>query len=164
MKVQVERAHASDVPQILAIHNEVLQSSTAIYASSPSSLSERMHWFEQRVARGYPVLTAHRGHEVLGFASFGDFRSWPGYAFTVEHTVHVAAGHRGAGVGRALMEALLAEGRAAGKHVMVGGIDAENVASIRFHQKLGFREVARMPEVGRKFERWLDLVLVQRFL
>jgi phosphinothricin acetyltransferase len=89
---------------------------------------------------------------------------WPGYRFTVEHTVHVREDHWGSGAGRALMEELVERARAAGKHVMVGALDGANEASLRFHARLGFVEVARMPEVGRKFGRWLDLVLVQRIL
>jgi L-amino acid N-acyltransferase len=102
-----------------------------------------------------------------GFTSYGSFRGdgrRPGYRFTVEHTIHVAETHWGAGVGRALLEALIERARNTGHHVLVGGIDADNAASLRFHERLGFAEVARMPQVGRKFDRWLDLVLVQLIL
>ncbi len=112
------------------------------------------------------MLVADDG-QVVGFASYAGFRDslkWPGYALTVEHTIHVREDRWGSGVGHALMEELLARARAAGKHVVVGALDGANDASLRFHERLGFVEVARMPEVGRKFERWLDLVLVQRIL
>ena len=120
-----------------------------------------------RCAMGFPVLvaTSSVSSDVLGFASFGDWRgAWPGYRYTVEHTAHVRHDVRSQGVGRALVEALFPRALALGKHVMVGGIDAANDASIRFHQRLGFERVAYFREVGHKFGRWLDLVFMQRFL
>lgn len=104
---------------------------------------------------------------VVGVATYGDFRDSvqrEGYRFTVEHTIHVDEHTRGLGVGRALMEALVDRARAAGLHAMIGAIDGENQESLAFHERLGFVEVGRLPEVGRKFDRWLDLVLVQRTL
>ena len=101
---------------------------------------------------------------MAGFASFGDFRPWPGYRFTVEHSVHVRADCRGRGVGGALMTPLVARARDLGKHVMIAGVDAENLASQRFHERLGFVKVAHFREVGFKFGRWLDLVFLQRRL
>jgi phosphinothricin acetyltransferase len=160
----VRPAEKSDLPAILAIHNEVVANSTAIYSFDPSTLEERTEWFESRRRQGYPVLVASRGDSVLGFASFGDWRAWPGYASTVEHSVHVAADRRRGGVGRALLTALLPLARDLGKHVMLGAIDADNFASLRLHESLGFERVAHFKEVARKFDRWLDLVFVQRRL
>jgi phosphinothricin acetyltransferase len=101
--------------------------------------------------------------EIVGFSAFGDWRgAWPGYRHTVEHSVHVRADRRRAGIGSQLVEALFPFAREQGKHVMIGGIDAANLASIRLHQRLGFSAVAHFREVGRKFDRWLDLVFVQR--
>ncbi len=88
----------------------------------------------------------------------------PGYRFSVEHSVHVAAGHRGGGVGRALVEALFPIAASLGKHVMLAGVDGENAASIRFHERLGFEQAGRLRQVGFKFDRYLDLVFLQRFL
>src|SRR5262249_58921901 len=105
------------------------------------------------------------GEELLGCASFGDWRPWPdGYRYTVEHSVYVRADLRGAGIGTALMTELLSRAAAMGKHVMIGAIDAANTASLRFHAKLGFQKVAHLREVARKFDRWLDLIFVQRIL
>ena len=100
----------------------------------------------------------------MGFATFGDFRPWPGYRYTVEHTVHVREDCRGQGIGSELVRALFPRATALGKHVMIAGVDAANTASIRFHEALGFEQVALLKEVGRKFDRWLDLVLLQRWL
>jgi phosphinothricin acetyltransferase len=159
--MEIRDAEFHDLPGILAIFNEVIVSSTAIYYFEPVDLDNRRRWFEERRAAGYPVLAAADDGEVVGFASFGDWRPSPGYAWTVEHTVHVRADRRGQGVGRLLVEALIDRAKALGKHVMVGGVDADNGASLAFHRRLGFEPVAHFQEVGRKFDRWLDLTFVQ---
>ena len=102
--------------------------------------------------------------EIAGFASFGDFRPWPGYAGTVEHSVHVRAGRRGSGVGTLLVRELMTRAADLGKHVVIAGVEATNTASLHLHERLGFTQVAYLPEVGRKFDRWLDLVLLHRTL
>jgi phosphinothricin acetyltransferase len=107
------------------------------------------------------VIVAREAAAVTGFASYGDFRPWPGYRTTVEHTVHVAAAHRRKGIGRGLVQEILARAGSAGKHVVIAGIDAENEASLRLHERLGFEQVGRMREVARKFDRWVDLALLQ---
>jgi L-amino acid N-acyltransferase YncA len=162
----VRDAIEGDLPSILAIYNEVILSSTAIYADDPVSLDNRAAWFVQQKERGFPVLVAiEPDGDVIGYSAFGDWRgAWPGYRHTVEHSVHVRADRRGAGVGRALVGALFPHAEAMGKHVMIGGIDAANSASIRLHEKLGFQQVAHFREVGRKFGRWLDLIFMQRTL
>ena len=162
--IEVRDASADDLPAILAIYNDVIATTTAVYRDDPATLDDRQAWWQARVAQGFPVLVADDGGAILGFASFGDFRAWPGYRFTVEHTVHVRSDCRGQGVGQELMIALLARGRALGKHVMMAGVDAENAGSIRFHERLGFERVGHLREVGFKFGRRLDLVFLQKML
>jgi L-amino acid N-acyltransferase YncA len=165
MPIEVRPAAESDLPAILEIYNDIIATSTAVYTGASTSLAERASWRAARIAAGYPVLVAADAGEVLGFASFGDWRSaWPGYRYTVEHTVHVRADRRAKGVGSSLLERLIVEAGAIGKHVMVGAIDAANEASIRFHARLGFAQVAHFRQVGRKFDRWLDLVFMQRLI
>jgi L-amino acid N-acyltransferase YncA len=153
-----------DLPGILAIYNDVIATSTAVYRDDPASLADRLEWFNARRAQAYPILVAAGDSGILGFASYGDFRSWPGYRFSVEHTVHIHAGERGRGVGTMLMQALIARAIAQDKHVMIGGVDADNEPSLRFHERLGFVRAAHLRQVGFKFGRWLDLVFVQRIL
>ena len=163
--MRIEEATDDDLPAVVAIYNEVLLTSTAIYREEPATLEEREAWNETRKRNGYPLLVARTDDApVAGFATFGDFRAWPGYRFTVEHSVHVAEGRRGHGIGSALMAVLIARGTALGKHVMVAGIDADNRGSIRMHERLGFEQTGHLKEVGFKFGRWLDLVFMQRRL
>lgn len=162
--MDIRAATEADLPQILAIYNEVVTNTTAIYDKTISTLEERRAWFDGRKRQGMPVLVAAEVGEVLGFSSFGEWRARWGYRFTVEHSVHVRADQRGRGVGRALVEALFPHAKALGMHVMIAGIDSQAAASIRMHEKLGFEHVARFQEVGHKFDRWLDLVCMQKKL
>jgi L-amino acid N-acyltransferase YncA len=163
--IDIRPARAADLPAMLSIYNEVIENSTAVYALAPSTLAERQAWFDARTSAGFPVLVAMRSGEVVAFASFGEFRgAWPGYRYTVEHSVHVHRDLRGRGIGTALVQALLPLALAMDKHVMIGGIDAANSGSLRMHERLGFERIAHFREVGHKFGRWLDLVFVQRLL
>jgi L-amino acid N-acyltransferase YncA len=164
VEFSIRDATPADVPAIAGLLNATLATTTYEYTDTPHTAAGRGDWFERQTARAFPVLVAVADDQVIGYAAYGDFRdslARPGYRFVVEHSVHVDERCWGHGVGRALMEALVDRARAAGLHVMVGAIDSSNVDSLAFHAKLGFVETARMPEVGRKFERWLDLVLVQ---
>jgi phosphinothricin acetyltransferase len=168
--MRIRDATEQDMPAILEIYNEVIANTTAVYRELPAPLEERVAWWRARQASGYPVLVAVEddgaadASTVLGFASFGEFRAWPCYRHTVEHSVHVRADRRRRGVGRALVTALFPLAAQLDKHVMIAGVDADNPVSIALHESLGFERVARFREVGRKFGRWLDLVFLQRYL
>jgi phosphinothricin acetyltransferase len=163
-EIQIRDATESDLPGLMAIYNEVIATSTAIYSCTPVTLEDRARWWRERTAQGYPVIIARDADGIAGFATFGDFRAWPGYRFTVEHSVHVRGDGRGRGTGTRLLQELLRRATALGKHVMVAGVDAANAASIRFHERLGFQQSGLLREVGYKFDRWLDLVFLQRLL
>ena len=157
-------ATLQDLPGILAIYNDVIVTSTAIYNDKPVSLNDREAWFQARQAQGYPVFVAYDDTGITGFSSFGDFRAWPCFRTSVEHSVHVRADRRGQGIGGLLLKALFPLATQLDKHVMIAGIDASNEASIRFHERFQFEKVAHMREVGYKFDRWLDLVFMQKFM
>jgi L-amino acid N-acyltransferase YncA len=160
----IRQAEERDIPAITAIYNEVVANSNAVWTEKPDTEAERLAWLGARRALGYPVLVATEGATVVGYGTFGDFRAWPGYRYSVEHSLYIQSGCRGRGLGRILMTELISAAAALGKHVLIAGIDGGNQASIRLHASMGFAEVARMPEVGRKFGRWLDLVFMQRIL
>lgn len=162
--VDVRAATETDLAGILAIYNDAVANTTAIWNETASDLEGRRAWLGERTGRGFPVLVAEKKGEVAGYATFGDFRPHEGYRFTVENSVYVRSDLRGRGIASLLMAPLIAEAGKLGMHAIIAGIEAGNLASIRLHERFGFREVARMPEVGRKFGRWLDLLLMQRML
>jgi len=174
MSFTIRDATVDDLAAIVELLNATLATTTYEYTEVAHTVASRRPWLAGLQAREFPVLVAVDDDVrdvadggVVGYAAYGDFRdsvTRAGYRFTVEHSVHVAESQWGRGVGRALMEALFERAIAAGVHVMVGAIDSSNIDSIGFHTKLGFVETARMPEVGRKFDRWLDLVLMQRMI
>lgn len=160
----IRDAVEADLKAILAITNDAILTTTANWNIRPTTLEARTTWFADRRAAGLPVLVAEEGRAVCGFASYGPFRAFDGYVATVEHGLYVAREAQRRGHGAALLGALIARAEAAGLHVMVAAIEARNEASLTLHERFGFARVGLMPEVGRKFDRWLDLVLMQRIL
>lgn len=160
----ISPATRTQLPEILGIYNEVIRHTTAVYSDQEVTLANREAWFDARVERGFPVLVANDPSGVLGFGSFGEFRTSPCYRYSVEHSVHVRADSRGRGVGRALVTALLDRAASMQMHVMIGGIDADNAFSLGLHDSLGFEVVGHFREVGYKFGRWLDLKFLQRLI
>ncbi len=161
MAFTIRPARPSDLPAITDIYNEAGVGTTASYDLEPVSLTDRTAWFMAKQAKAFPTLMAVDQGEVIGYAGYGTFRDKAGYDYTVEHSVYVRDGYRTSGVGRMLMAALIDYARGHGVHVMLGVLDADNAASLAFHERLGFVEVGRLPQVGRKFDRWLDVVFVQ---
>lgn len=157
----IRDATPADAGAIAAIYNDAVRHTTAILMEGEVGPENRVQWMAARQGMGYPVLVAEAGGAVLGYAAFGDWRPFDGFRGTVENSVYVAPEARGRGVAQALLAALIPRARACGKHVIVAAITSENAASLRLHEKLGFVETARMPQVGQKFGRWLDLVFLQ---
>jgi L-amino acid N-acyltransferase YncA len=160
----IEAAQLKDFPEILAIYNEVIRNSTAVYTEVEYDEARGRAWFQAKIASGYPFIVVRDAAGVAGFGAFGDFRPWQCYRNTVEHSVHVRADCRGQGHGRALVLDLMARAAKLNKHVMIGAVDAANAASIGLHRSLGFQDVGRFREVGFKFGRWLDLLFLQCIL
>jgi L-amino acid N-acyltransferase len=165
--MRVREATPADVPAIRTLFNSLVRATTVAWRDEEASTDEMRDWFDDQHRAGHPVLVAELDDAIVGYTCWSTFRGGarlPGYRHTVEHTIHVDERHHGQGVGRALLTALIDEARRRHVHVVVAGIDADNLGSIAFHRALGFIEVARMPEVGRKFDRWLDLVIMQRII
>ncbi|MBP8203171.1 MAG: N-acetyltransferase [Pseudomonas sp.] len=165
MSMPIYDATQADLPAILAIYNEAVEATTAIWNETQVDLANRQAWLAERSAAGFPVLVAHSdAGEVLGYASYGTWRAIEGFRHTVEHSVYVRSDQRGQGLGPQLMQALIVRAKQTGLHVMVAAIESGNSASIRLHERLGFVTTGQMPQVGRKFGRWLDLTFMQLML
>jgi L-amino acid N-acyltransferase len=150
---------------ILAIFNDAIANSTALYDYEPRAPESMAGWFDAKARGRYPVIGIENdAGELMGFASYGPFRAWPAYKYSIEHSIYVDARFRGEGLGRVLLKEIIA---AAGKqdyHVMVGGIDAANAVSIKLHESLGFTHAGTVRHAGFKFGRWLDLAFYQLIL
>lgn len=164
MPVTLADATPEDLPGILAIYNEVIRNSTAVYSEVEFTPARGETWLAAKHQQGFPFVVARDASGVVGFGTFGEFRAWPCYQFSVEHSVHVREDRRGAGIGRTLLVELIGRAQALGKHVLLAGIDADNEASIGLHESLGFAAAGHFKQVGFKFGRWLDLVFMQRML
>jgi len=158
----IDCTYGEHATPILEILNEQIAHSTALYDYRPRNADSMLRWFDAKRAGNFPVLGAlGDAGQLLGFASYGSFRPHAAYKYTVEHSVYVHANERGRGLGRALLERLIARAREQQYHVLVGAIDADNPASIALHQALGFVHSGTLQQVGFKFGRWLDLALYQ---
>ncbi|MDD2049197.1 GNAT family N-acetyltransferase [Pseudomonas putida] len=167
MTYLIRDAVTADLPGIRDIYNDAVLNTTAIWNEQPVDLANRQAWFDARQAQRYPILVvvdATASDEVLGYASFGDWRPFEGFRHTVEHSVYIRSDQRGNGLGPKLMAALIERARACDKHVLVAAIESGNAASIRLHERLGFTLNGQMPQVGVKFGRWLDLTFMQLIL
>ncbi|ODA67733.1 N-acyltransferase YncA [Methyloligella halotolerans] len=160
----IRDATERDIASILVILNDAIETTTASWDHEKSTPERCTAWYEARRAKGFPVLVAEEEGNVIGFASFDIFRPFQGFLHTAEHSIYVARDARRQGAGRALIAELAARARALDMHVLVAGIEANNAASIALHQQAGFEAVGRLPQVGRKFNRWLDLVFMQKAL
>jgi L-amino acid N-acyltransferase len=150
---------------ILEIFNEAILTSTALYDYKARTSQSMVNWFEAKRAGGFPVIGVEDSNGVLlGFGSYGSFRAWPAYKYTVEHSVYIQKDHRGRGLGRVVMLEIIAAAKRNDVHALIGGIDATNSGSIALHERLGFRHVGTLPEVGFKFGRWLDLAFYELLL
>lgn len=151
--------------QILAILNEAIVSSTALYDYQPRTTTDMAEWFAAKNRGGFPVVGLEgRDGSLAGFATYGTFRNWPAYKYTVEHSLYIHKDQRGRGLGRRLLEELIRRAEAQELHALVGVIDAGNAASIAFHKQMGFSHAGTLREVGYKFGRWLDVAFYQRLL
>ena len=164
MEIIIRPATHVDLPAILEIVNHAILNTTAIYDYDTRTLEQQQAWFEEKQTSGFPILAAENNNEVIGFGTFGGFRVKVGYRFTVEHSVYVADKAIGKGIGKLILQKLIDLAKEQNYHIMIGVIDASNSGSIEFHKKFGFKETGVLKEVGYKFDKWLDVSLMQLIL
>lgn len=158
--MNVRRAVRDDVPAIRDIYNDAVLTTTATYDYEPQPLDQQLAWFDRHVV----FVAEAPGGQVVGWSSIGEYRPRPGYQFTVEDSIYIAGGYRGLGIGTLLMPPIIQAARELGKRVIVAVIDAESEASLRLHRRFGFEEKGRLPQIGFKFGRWLDVAYLELLL
>ena len=162
--ISLRDASFADVAAVTAITNQAIAHTTSNWNVGPTTEAARLSWMQERQARGFPVWVAEREGEILGFCTYGDFRANSGYRYTVEHSLYVLPHAQGQGLGRQMLAALVDHAKASTIHIMVGCIDAQNETSRILHERQGFVQTGLMPQAGRKFGRWLDLLIMQKTL
>ena len=161
MQLKIREATPFDLSSILEIVNHAIANTTAIYDYDLRSIEEQTTLFENKKANDFPIFVAELDTEVVGFGTYDTFRTKIGYRFTVEHSVYVKEGFAGKGIGALLLQKLIDTAKEQNYHIMIGVVDAYNENSIRFHEKFGFKSMGILKEVGFKFDRWLDVNLMQ---
>jgi phosphinothricin acetyltransferase len=159
--VSIRDAAEDDLEAILDIYNNVILNTTAVYSEQPHTLQMRKDWYNDRINNNFPVYVAEANGKIAGFSSFGHFRAWPCYRYTVEVSVYVEESQRGKGISKMLLRSLIDRAKETNHHALIAGISADNEISINLHRSLGFTEVANFKEVGYKFGRWLDLKFLE---
>lgn len=162
--VTIRTAREEDLPAMLDIYNHIILHTTAVYHYTAHTMEMRKAWYDSRIDGGFPIFIAEDEGRVVGFSSYGPFRPWPAYKYTMENSVYVAEGQRGKGIGRALMEPLIRAAREQDVHALIAVIDASNEVSKQLHRSFGFEEVGHFREVGYKFGQWLDLSFMELVL
>lgn len=162
--MQIRHALEEDLPGILAIYNDAILHTTAVYDYTPHTLEMRLAWLRAKQESDMPVFVADDTGRIAGFSALGPFRAWAAYRYTVENSIYVGPDDRGRGLGRLLLAPLIDAARTLGMHAIVAGVDADNQASYRLHRAFGFEEVAHFRQVGYKFDRWLDLKFLELLL
>ncbi|EZH65235.1 phosphinothricin acetyltransferase [Bacillaceae bacterium JMAK1] len=160
----IRKARKEDLPGMLAIYNDAILHTTAVYSYRPETIAEREKWYNLKLESGYPVFVCERDGEIAGFATFGAFRDWPAYQYTIEHSIYTDVNHRQKGVATNLLQAIIDRATNDNYKTMIAGIDATNKGSILLHQKFNFERTGTMINVGYKFGRWLDLTFYQLML
>jgi len=162
--VKIRTALENDLPYILDIINDSIETSTADYRYDTINATDLKVWYKNHIANNEPVLVAEIGDVIVGYATYGQFRERIGFQYSVEHSIYCHNDYKGKGIGKLLMNELIAHAKNSKSHTMVACIDAENHSSIKFHEKLGFMNVGQMKQIGFKFNRFLDMAIMQLML
>jgi L-amino acid N-acyltransferase len=157
-------ATEEDLPSILTIYNHAIETTTAVFDYRPHTLPMRYEWFRNKRAAALPVVVAVENRAVIGFATYGPFRAWPAYKYTVEHSVYVVSNARRRGVGRALVKEMVTIAGRNQMHSVIAGIVSDNLPSLQLHRSLGFVDAGCLHQVGYKFGLWLDLMFLELIL
>ena len=162
--ITVRHTTEDDLQQTLDIYNEIIANTTAVFQYEPQTLEMRKTWFAEKQEKHFPVFIAEEDNIIIGFSTFGQFRNWQAYQYSVENSVYVKADCRGKGIGKLLLQPLIDAAKQMQLHTIIASIVADNQASLNLHKQFGFVEVAHFKEVGYKFNRWLDLKFLQLIL
>ena len=163
--IRVRPAQREDCPGILEIYNDAVLTTTATYDYEPRTLAHRQAWFDDHQKIGFPIFVAlDSTGRIVGWAALNRYHDRMGYRFTTENSIYIAADHRGQGIGKLLLGALVESAKNIGVHVIIAAIDAANEPSIRLHARFGFEKVGHFKRVGYKFDRWLDVVYMELLL
>lgn len=157
----IRHCEEKDLSEILDIYNDTIINSTAVYSYKPHTLEERKEWYRKKVESGFPVIVYEEENKVIGFATFGPFRTWPAYKYSIEHSVYVHKNCRKKGIGTRLLKEIIEMANMQNYATLIAGIDAANEKSIKIHEKLGFTYSGTIKKAGYKFGKWLDLSFYQ---
>lgn len=157
----IREASEKDLKSILEIYNDAILNTTAIYAYKIQTLEEKKQWYKKKKQDGYPLLVFEENDRAVGFATFGSFREWPAYKYTIEHSVYVHKDYRNQGIATKLMKKIIKIANEREYATLVAGIDAANEVSIKMHKKIGFKYSGTVKKAGFKFGKWLDLTFYQ---
>ena len=164
MEIQVRSAKKEDVKAILEIINFEISNTTSVYDHKERTTETQLAWFKKKAKEKMPVVVAEMNGTVVGYGTYGIFRPWDGYRYSIEHSMYVHNDSRGLGIGKLIMSELIKRATTEGYHTMIAGVDASNNSSYEFHKRFGFIEIGTFKEIGYKFNKWLDLIFMQLIL
>ena len=164
MEIIIRDATEKDLQSILEIYNDAIANTTAVYDYKPHTMEMRKKWFTDKILNDIPVLVAETNDQIVGFTSYGAFRAWAAYKYSIEHSVYVHPDFRQQGIAKKLLSALIEIVKQKNVHTIIAGIDANNEVSIHLHKQFGFTETGNFKQVGYKFGKWLDLKFMQLIL
>jgi L-amino acid N-acyltransferase len=161
--VTLRPGRSSDADDIATILNHYVTHTTSTFLTEPVTVEDRRQWIDKRSPQ-HSLWVAEREGRVIGWSSLAEHKPRGAYRLTVENSIYMHPNHVGRGIGRRLLDRVLEDARAGGFHVIVAGACAEQTASVRLHESAGYERIGHFREVGRKFERWLDVIYLQRHL